>query len=231
MGEAADAEGRRRLRLNPTFKAFAQHWGFTPRFCRPYRAQTKGKVESGVKYVKRNFAPGRTFRDLEDFNEQLAAWQAEISDVRIHGTTHQQPIERFAEEAQALVPTAGHASFLQAMVRERVVADDWLVSIDANRYSVPFVLIGKTVQVVREGGQWVIRHRGKVVAEHTVLAGRAQLSVCPEHGPGAVARNQRKHHGELQHPKRFAEDGGRDVQVRDLTVYEQLLQADLQEAA
>jgi hypothetical protein len=36
---------------------------------------------------------------------------------------------------------------------------------------------------------------------------------------------------ELEHPKRPAEHGGRDVQIRDLTVYEQLLQADLQEAA
>jgi transposase len=33
-----------------------------PRLCRPYRAPTKGKVESGVKYVKRNFLPGRIFR-------------------------------------------------------------------------------------------------------------------------------------------------------------------------
>ena len=83
-------------RWNPTFQAFAQHWGFEPRVCRPYRAQTKGKVESGVKYVKRNFLPGRMFRDLEDFNAQLAAWQAEIADLRIHGTTHEPPIERFA---------------------------------------------------------------------------------------------------------------------------------------
>jgi len=68
------------------------HWGFSPRLCQPYRAQTKGKVESGVKYVKRNFVPGRVFRDLDDFNEQLAAWQAEIADLREHGTTHQRPI-------------------------------------------------------------------------------------------------------------------------------------------
>src|SRR4029453_729392 len=174
--------------LNPTFASFAGHWGFTPRLCQPYRAQTKGKVESGVKYVKRNFVPGRQFRDLEDFNEQLAAWQVEIADLREHGTTHQRPIDRFADEARALVPTAGHPSFLQAMVRDRVVADDWLVSIDGNRYSVPFVLIGKTVQVVREGGSWVIRHRSVVVAEHAVLAGRAQLSVRPEHGPGGAGR-------------------------------------------
>ena len=66
---AGTAEGK--PRWNPTFEAFARHWGFEPRVCRPYRAQTKGKVESGVKYVKRNFLPGRVFRDLEDFNEQL----------------------------------------------------------------------------------------------------------------------------------------------------------------
>jgi transposase len=83
-------------KLNATFAAFAGHWSFTPRLCQPYRAQTKGKVESGVKYVKRNFVPGRVFRDLEDFNAQLAAWQAEVADVRIHGTTHQRPAKRRA---------------------------------------------------------------------------------------------------------------------------------------
>ncbi len=112
------------------------------------------------------------------------------------------------------------------MVRERVVADDWLVSIDGNRYSVPFVLIGKTVQVVREGGHWVIRHRGAVVAEHAVLAGRAQLSVQPEHGPGAAARNARQRYADAR--RRMRRDGsGREVEVRDLAVYEQLLSAEL----
>jgi transposase len=210
-----------RPRLNPTFAAFAAHWGFTPRLCQPYRAQTKGKVESGVKYIKRNFAPGRVFRDLEDFNEQLAAWQAEVADLREHGTTHERPIDRFVDEAGALVPTTGQASFLQAMVRDRIVADDWLVAIDGNRYSVPFGLIGKTVQVVREGGSWLIRHRGTVVAEHAVLAGRAQLSVRPEHGPGAAARNARQRYPS---PRTYpAADPLREVEVRDLAVYEHLV--------
>lgn len=221
------SEGR--ARLNTTFAAFAAHWGFTPRLCQPYRAQTKGKVESGVKYVKRNFVPGRQFRDLEDFNEQLAAWQAEVADLREHGTTHQRPIDRFADEARALAPTAGHPSFLQAMVRERVVAEDWLVSIDGNRYSVPFVLIGKTVQVVREGGEWIIRHRGAVVAAHAVLAGRAQLSVRHEHGPGAAARNARQRYS-APSPS-AASDPLREVEVRDLAVYERLIGAELEEAA
>src|SRR2546427_132661 len=48
---------------HPVFKDFAHYWGFTPRLCRPYRAQTKGKVESGVKYVRRNFLCGLQGRE------------------------------------------------------------------------------------------------------------------------------------------------------------------------
>jgi transposase len=216
-------------RWNSTFQAFAQHWGFEPRVCRPYRAQTKGKVESGVKYVKGNFLPGRVFRDLEDFNEQLRAWQAEVADRRIHGTTHEPPIERFAREAGALTPLAGRAGFLAAMPRLRVVASDWLVSIDANRYSVPWRLIGATVEVLRLGAHWQIRHRGAVVAEHAVLPGRHALSVNPEHGPGALARNARTRYAEtanLVSPDSSEVLGARfnPVEQRDLAIYEQILE-------
>ena len=221
-----EREGKKRW--NPTFQAFAQHWGFEPRVCRPYRAQTKGKVESGVKYVKRNFLPGRVFRSLEDFNTQLAAWQVEIADLRIHGTTHEPPIERFAREANALTPLAGRAGFLAAMPRARVVADDWLVSIDTNRYSVPWRLIGATVEVFQVGGHWQIRHRGAVVAEHAVLPGRHELSVKAEHGPGAVARNTRLRYAgntKLAGLEPAAGERLALVEQRDLAIYEQILEA------
>jgi len=228
LGSGKDTAGK--PRLNSTFAAFAAHWGFTVRLCQPYRAQTKGKVESGVKYVKRNFIPGRAFRDLEDFNAQLLTWQREIADQRVHGTTHVQPIARFGEEVAHLVPTAAQPSFLAAMVRERVVADDWLVSIDSNRYSVPCRLIGQTVQVVREADRWVIRHRGQIVAEHVVLEGRSQLAVRPEHGPGAAARNARQRYGK---PRQSASKhvSAQEVEVRDLAVYDQLSVRTLSEAA
>ena len=48
---------------HPVFLDFARYWGFTPRLCRPYRAQTKGKIESGVKYVRRNFVCGLLGRE------------------------------------------------------------------------------------------------------------------------------------------------------------------------
>lgn len=219
LSSGKDAAGK--PHLNATFAAFAAHWGFTVRLCQPYRAQTKGKVESGVKYLKRNFVPGRTFRDLEDFNEQLLGWQREIADLRVHGTTHERPIDRFAVEAAHLVPTGAQPGFLAALVRERVVAEDWLVSIDGNRYSVPCRLIGRTVQVVREADRWVIRHGGQVVAEHAVLEGRAQLAVIPQHGPGAASRNVRQRYATPRQTPQAAVTR-EEVEVRDLGIYEHL---------
>jgi transposase len=213
-------------RWNATFEAFARHWGFEPRLCRPYRAKTKGKVESGVKYVKGNFLPGRVFADLDEFNAQLGAWLAEVADVRVHGTTHERPIERFAREAALLVRGVRPVSFLDSLRRERVVAEDWLVSIDANRYSVPWRLIGKTVQVVRSADRWHILYRGELVAEHPVLPGRHQLHVLPEHGPGAAARNARKRFSEAASGTRSDPAGHAlpTVQVRELSVYDALLE-------
>jgi hypothetical protein len=138
----------------------------------------------------------------------------------VHGTTHERPIDRFAVEAAHLAPTGHQPGFLAALVRERVVAEDWLVSIDGNRYSVPCRLIGQTVQVVREVDRWVIRHRGQIVAEHGVLAGRAQLAVIPQHGPGAASRNVRQRYGT---PRQVTAAVNREeVEVRDLGIYEHL---------
>ena len=178
--------------------------------------------------MKRNFLPGRVFRDLAGFNEQLGPWQAEIADVRIHGTVHERPIERFAREAATLTPWAKRAGFLAAMPRQRVVASDWLVAIDTNRYSVPWRLIGSTVEVLRVGDQWQIRHQGTIVAEHPVCGARYQLCVDPAHGPGALARNARLRYADtalLTSSSAVPADRFAAVEQRDLAIYEQMLEA------
>jgi transposase len=215
--------GEGRIAWNATFRSFAEYWGFEPRLCRPYRAQTKGKVESGVKYVKHNFLPGRCFIDIVDLAEQLTDWNATIADVRIHGTTHEQPIERFAAEKPALVPTIGQPSFAHAGRRSRIVASDYLVSFETNRYSVPFQFIGQTVEVQRHEGQLTFFHRGRAIAEHPQIAGQYQLRILPEHGPGAIARNVRHRYGLAGVPASTAQEPA--VQIRDLSLYEQLLAA------
>lgn len=209
-------------RWNETFRAFAGHWGFEPRLCAPYRAQTKGKVESGVKYVKRNFMPGRRFTDIADVQAQLDEWTAAIADVRIHGTTHARPIDRFHRERDALLPIAGHGVFADQRRLTRVVADDYLVSFQANRYSVPYRLIGKAVEVVAVGAMLRIEHAGQLVAEHARLAGKYQMCILPEHGPGPLARNARQHRGQGDPVVLNRWVGPDDVEVRDPAVYEEL---------
>lgn len=209
---------------HPTFQAFARYWGFAPRLCQPYRAQTKGKVESGVKYLKRNFLVGREFLDDVHLGEDLLGWMTTTADQRIHGTTHERPIERFATERPHLVGTASHPAFRWEATVPRVVATDFLVSLDSNRYSVPFRLIGRTVEVQRTEGRIVIRYQGQVVADHPELPGRHQLRVLPEHGPGVVARTTR--HPHLHAVERPAHPWlTPTVEVRDLAVYEACAQA------
>lgn len=61
---------------HPRFEDFARYYGFTPRACQPYRARTKGKVESGVKYVKRNALAGRRFASWAALETWLEEWKA-----------------------------------------------------------------------------------------------------------------------------------------------------------
>lgn len=80
----------------------------TTAFCSsPYRARTKGKVESGIKYVRKNFWPRvREFTDLDDLNRQAMEWLNTVANVRIHGTTHEIPFERLKHESlKPLNPT------------------------------------------------------------------------------------------------------------------------------
>jgi hypothetical protein len=184
-------------------------------------AHEKGKVESGVKYFKGNFLPGRHFVDAVDLDEQLTEWTATIADRRIHGTTHERPIDRFAQERPLLLATSCQPSFRLEARLVRTVAEDYLVSVDTNRYSVPFTLIGQPVEVVRRAGQLQIFHRGVLVAEHAELPGHHQLRLIPAHGPGASARTVRR-----RQSTRLTAPTGRpalpEVEVRDLTYYDAL---------
>ncbi len=208
-------------RWNATFRAFSRHWGFEPRVCAPYRAQTKGEVESGVKYLKRNFMAGRHFIDVVDVQAQLDEWNATVADVRVHGTTHMRPIDRFECERPAMLPSAGHPAFGESRRVARIVADDYLVSFESNRYSVPCGLIGKVVDVVPCGAELRFEHGGRAVAEHPRLAGKHQTRILPEHGPGPIARNARQRHapGCGTGPRWI---GPAEVEIRDLAVYEEV---------
>lgn len=176
----------REVRFNARLHAFARYWGFSPRACAPYRARTKGKDERGVGYVKRNAVAGRRFASWGAFVAHLEQWNREIADVRVHGTTGELPLVRFADEAGALRPLGGRAPFGQLRDLIRKVRPDCAIDLDTNSYSVPWRLVGETVQVVVLAGRVIVRHAGEVVADHPMCDGRRQRVVDRAHLAGLV---------------------------------------------
>lgn len=144
----------REVRFNTRLHAFARYWGFTPRACAPYRARTKGKDERGVGYVKKNAIAGRRFDSWAAFEAHLDRWTREVADQRVHGTTGVAPAERFLEEAGALRPLGGRAPFGQLRDLVRKVRPDCAIDLDTNSYSVPWRLIGESVQSGRASRSW-----------------------------------------------------------------------------
>lgn len=102
--------GRGVHRFHPGFLDYARHVGFLPRLCQPYRAQTKGKVERFIGYLKRSFwVPFvATMRqaglkpDKHAANAAVSRWLREVANARVHATTNEVPGERLAIEAPTL---------------------------------------------------------------------------------------------------------------------------------
>lgn len=172
---------------NAIFLDFARYWGFTPRLCRPYRAQTKGKVESGVKFVRRNFLCGLQGREpsgLLDLNGQLRWWIAEVANQRVHGTTHEQVMVRWEADRAAMHQVNGRLPYPYTDDEQRKVARDAYVAWKGSRYSVPWRYAGKDVWVRDHGPSVEIRYSTERIAVHAPAARRHQVVTLSHHHVG-----------------------------------------------
>ena len=133
--------------FNSQFLDFALRVGFEISLCRPYRAQTKGKVESGVKYVEGNFWPSASFVDIDDLNGQVREWCECVANVRVHGTTHERPVDRWREERGHLRPLVGEEKLLPFVRERRKVGRDGYVQFEKGWYGVPWQWAGQIVEV------------------------------------------------------------------------------------
>ncbi len=161
-------------RFHPKMLDFASYYGFVPRVCHPYRPQTKGKIESTIRYVKSSFWPPLDFDTLAALNAQALGWCDEAN-RRVHATTREVPLERFARED--LTSLAGQPDYDTSYVSYRRVAKDCLLSYRGNRYSVPHAYAGSSV-VVREpldSGSIRIFVQQDLIAEHRKAPGRGEI--------------------------------------------------------
>ena len=154
------------VQFHPAYLAFCRDWDVQPRACAPYRARTKGKIESGVKFVKRNALAGRTFASFSALDQHLTAWLME-ADTRVHGTTHERPQDRFLRDEQTalrLLP-ARPLPRREQRVRRRV-AHDAFIDVETVRYSVPYQLVRDHVEVAVDAQTVRIFHGAALIATH-----------------------------------------------------------------
>jgi len=205
---------------NAIFLDFARYWGFTPRLCRPYRAQTKGKVESGVKYVRRNFLCGLQGREptgLIDLNGQLRWWVAQVANQRVHGTTHEQVMIRWEADRAAMSPVNGRLPYPYMDDEQRKVARDAYVSWKGSRYSVPWGYAGKEVWGRDHGSSVEIRYSAERIAVHAPATRRHQVVTLNHHHIG-IPPQSRQNAKTLIHIAQTAPV----VEHRPLAAYESL---------
>lgn len=133
--------------LNPKLRSFAEHYGLAILPTRPRTPRHKGKIESGVGYVKSNALAGHVFRSLDEQNRHLLIWETTVADGRIHGTIRQQVGKLFAEVERAALQPLPAERFPIFQEGQRTVHRDGHVEVDKAYYSVPPEHLGRRVWV------------------------------------------------------------------------------------
>ena len=210
-----DEEGRHEW--NSRMLDFARRVGFELRLCRPYRAQTKGKVESGVKYVRNNFWPSARFTDDSDLNRQAIEWCDIVANERVHGTTDEIP-KRMLEVERSSLGVLPDRSGLGVYLREdRKVGRDGYINWNGSWYGVPWSWAGSVVQVGVNAGTVEIWSGSERLAIHPRAHRRRQRLTLPGQWQGLVNGDTR--------PRREAiavQMSAQQVESRPLDVYEML---------
>ncbi len=207
---------------NSKFKDFIKHFGILPHLCRPYRPQTKGKIENNVGYVRRDFFLGRNFSSFSDINSQALTWLKRVNS-EVHGTTHEIPLERL--KVEELKPINGVPEFLVIREEARKISKDCFISYLGNFYSVPYRFAGReaTLQII--DGKFKVIVGGEQVCEHEILTGRGRVSRVKEHFKGLLSEIKKENKAAINKSgQSILKFETIEVEKRSLSVYDSLIE-------
>lgn len=165
------------------YKSFADYYNFKALPCRIYSPNDKGKVESGIKYVKQNFFLGRKFKDGNDLDKKLRTWLDNRCNQRIHGTTKKIPFELFNREEKEKLQSLPLIEFETPDVSIRKVYHDCHIYVNHNYYSVPFEYVGKEVEIELKDNILKVNYKNTNIAIHKVIDGKGKFSTNDSHYP------------------------------------------------
>jgi transposase len=165
------------------YAELAEIYDFQLSPCPPRDPKKKGRVESGVKFFRRGFLPGREFRDLADANRQLEVWVLGEAGHRTHGTTQEQPLTRFAETEIHELEALPERAFEPCEWKRLLLHTDSHVRFDKCFYSVPFVWIGERLWTRATATMVQVFHGHELLASHPRCRRPGESATVTEHLP------------------------------------------------
>jgi transposase len=176
--------------FNAKYLDFANHHGFTIVPCAVGKGNEKGRVESGVGYVKKNFLAGLDIPNFYALKPAITHWLNTVANVRLHGETGKRPVERFARERQSMTPLPSHPYDIATNSQVRA-SRQFRVAADGNRYSVPAEYAGAQLTLKTYPDRLCIYHHDKLIARHVRSYDRREDFELPDH-PKALLSQRRK---------------------------------------
>ena len=176
--------------FNPRYADFARHYGFSIAPCNVARANEKGRVESGVGYVKKNFLRGLELTEFGAIQAAAKVWLDATANVRIHGETHQRPVDLFAQEQPHLQPLPQNR-YDVARTTTAHASSQFRITLDTNRYSVPAAYAHRRLTVKAYPNRVCIYFDAELIAQHHRSYDRHQDIEDPEHAKGLIAKRSR----------------------------------------
>jgi transposase len=176
--------------FNARYADFARHYGFTIAPCNVARANEKGRVESGVGYIKKNFLRGLELTEFGAIQAAAKVWLDTIANVRIHGETHQRPLDLFAQERPHLQPLPQNRYDVARTTTVRA-SSQFRITLDANRYSVPAAYAHRRLTVKAYPDRVCVYFDAELIARHPRSYARHQDIEDQEHAKGLIARRSR----------------------------------------
>ena len=169
--------------LSESYRNCARHYGFRISPTNPRTPEHKGKVESGIKYVKRAYCDGRRRIPLAELNRSVRRWCIDEAGARVHGTTKKHPIMLFEEEErEAMKPLPAHPYELLIAKRLKLSRDCHL-EFDKNYYSAPHKYVGEELEIYAD--QKLVRiYKGmELLTTHERCYDRGMTVTRHEHYP------------------------------------------------
>jgi len=180
--------------IQEQYAGFLEYYGSAPITSRPYRPQDKGKVESGIKYMKNNFLPRIHHRNFDQLAKDLASWNDNICNVRVHGTTRKVPLEVFTQvEGKTLLPLPPQR-YEHFEMEHRKVAVYHHIVYKYNYYSVPHEHTGEELMIRSNGSILRIYKDHQEIALHSINSGQGQYITREEHKPPNKQRRSREYY-------------------------------------